>query len=126
MKYFEKVKLIPSDLSSRGNPVSNQDSNLEFELELELNGPKPKGSRTFPPRSLSMVRSGRRGKIFHSFLIVLKYSTDSSQGLSLQEVSSQGQWDSPSSPEASTTPSPNVSLSPPLEDISPRLGVKNR
>ena len=96
VKYFEKVRLIPSDLSSRGNPESNQDSNLEFELELKLNGPKPKGSGTFPPSGLGMVRLGRRGKILlHSFLMVPNYSIDSSWELSLRGGSSWGRQDLP-------------------------------
>ena len=34
VKYLEKLKIVPSDLSSGGNLGSDQNSDLESELEL--------------------------------------------------------------------------------------------
>ena len=42
IKYLKKEKVVPFDLSSGGSLGSDQASDLEFELELELYGPKPK------------------------------------------------------------------------------------
>ena len=36
VKHLGKMEAVPSDLSSGGRLESNQDSGLEFELELEL------------------------------------------------------------------------------------------
>ena len=64
IKYLEKMKIVPSDLSSGGSPGSYKDFDLESELELELEllGSKPRtGSRTFPLTTL--VGLGREGEI---------------------------------------------------------------
>ena len=54
VKYLEKMKIVPSDLSSEGSPEFDQNFDLESELELGLLGPKPKmGSRTFPLTTLT-------------------------------------------------------------------------
>ena len=39
--YLEKIKTVLSDLSSGGSLGSNQDFDLESELELKLDGAKP-------------------------------------------------------------------------------------
>ena len=41
VKYLEKIKIVPSDLSSGGSPRSDQDFDLESELKLERDGAKP-------------------------------------------------------------------------------------
>ena len=81
MKHLEKIKAVPSNLSLGGSPESDQDSDLESELKLELLGKKSKiGSRTFFPDHLRKVRSGILGKILlNSFLTVPRYSSDSSR-----------------------------------------------
>ena len=55
VKHFRRLKILASDLSSRGN----LESALESELELELLGIKFKSrSQTFPPNHLSRVKLG--------------------------------------------------------------------
>ena len=41
VKYLEKIKIVPSDLNLGGSPGSDQNSDLESEMELELDGSKP-------------------------------------------------------------------------------------
>ena len=90
IKYLKKKKGSTVRSKLGGTLESDQASDLELDLKLELNGPKPKvGSQTFPSRSLNSVMSGGGGKIFLIlFLIVLRYSTESSREWSSQGCSS--------------------------------------
>ena len=125
---MKKIKIIPSDLSLRDSPEFDQDIDLEFELELGLLGVKLNmGSWTFPPSHLNRVKSGRQGKtLLISFMMVLIYSIESSRDFHAGDVHFREWQDSPSSLEAATVPSLDLSLSLPLEDISARPRAKNR
>ena len=60
IKHLKEMKIIPFDLSSEDSLESDQDSNLEFELELGLLGAKPNmGSWTLSPSHLKRVRLRR-------------------------------------------------------------------
>ena len=72
------MKIVPSNLSSGGNPSSDWVSELELELELELDGSQFSiEGRIFSQMIDSSNWLGRRGKIFLSFsLMVPIYSTE--------------------------------------------------